>query len=131
MTKKIAEYGYSLLHDIVNDTLRPCMRNSFILQWYDSTTELLKAVGIKMSEAEFDKIEQFQKDTITYKSNPKRVEKELKLEDYFDENMSKKNRNEAILKAYHDGFRQSEIAKFLGLTGAGVSKILKKLRVAV
>ena len=131
MAKRVAEYSYSLLHNIVNDTLRPCMRNSFVLQWYDSTTELLKAVGIKMSEAEFDKIERFQKDTITYKSNPKRVEKKLKLENYFDENMNKKDRNKAILKAYHDGFMQSEIAKFLGLTGAGVSKILKKLIVAL
>ena len=43
--------------------------------------------------------------------------------------MSKSDRNKAVLKAYHDGFMQSEIAKFLNLTGAGVSKILKKLRV--
>ncbi len=45
--------------------------------------------------------------------------------------MLKVERNKAILKAYEDGFMQSEIAKFLELTGAGVSKILKKLRVAL
>jgi DNA-binding MarR family transcriptional regulator len=44
--------------------------------------------------------------------------------------MSRADRNDAILKAYHDGFMQSEIARYLKLTGAGVSKILKKLRVA-
>jgi len=45
--------------------------------------------------------------------------------------MSKLDRNDTILKAYQDGFMQSEIAKYLGLTGAGVSKILKKLIVAL
>ena len=78
--------------------------------------------------AEFEKIEQFQKDTTVYKSNPKRVEQKLKLEDYFHDEMSKVDRNDTILKAYKDGFMQSEIARFLKLTGAGVSKILKKYR---
>ncbi len=131
ITKKVGEYNYTLLHDIVKNSVRPCMKDSFVLQWYDSTTELLEAVGIKMSATEFEKIEQFQKDTITYKSNPKRVDQKLKLTDYFHDDMLKIDRNEAILKAYHDGFMQSEIAKFLELSGAGVSKILKKLKVAL
>jgi len=41
--------------------------------------------------------------------------------------MSKVDRNEAILKAWKDGFMQSEIAKFLELSDAGVSKMLRKL----
>ena len=127
ITKKAGEYQYTLLHDIIKDDVKPCCKDSFVLQWYDSTTELLKAVGIKMSTTEFEKIEQFQKDTIIYKSTPKRVEQKLKLEDYLKKEMSKKDRNEAILKAYQNGFMQSEIAKFLELSGAGVSKILKKL----
>ncbi len=131
ITKKVGEYNYTLLHDIVKNSVRPCMKDSFVLQWYDSTIELLKAIGIKMSAVEFEKIEQLQKDTITYKSNPKKVEQKLKLEDYFKKDMSKEKRNEAILKAYQDGFMQSEIAKFLELSGAGISKIVKKLIVAL
>ncbi len=129
ISKKVGEYKYTLLHDIIKGSIRPCMRDSFVLQWYDSVSELLKAIGIKMSEQEFKKIEQFQKETIAYKSNPKKIEQRLKLEDYFNDKMSKKERNEAILKAYQDGFMQSEIARFLKLSGAGVSKILKKLKV--
>jgi len=53
------------------------MRDSFVLQWYDSTTELLKVVGIKMSETEFDKIEQFQKEAIAYKANPEKFKQNL------------------------------------------------------
>lgn len=55
----------------------------------------------------------------------------FKLEEYFKKEMTKEDRNEAILKAYQDGFMQSEIARFLELSGAGVSKILKKLIVAL
>ena len=49
--------------------------------------------------------------------------------DYFKKDMSKLDRNKAILKAWQDGFMQSEIAKFLDLSDAGVSKILRKLKV--
>ena len=44
----------------------------------------------------------------------------FKLEEYFKKEMTKEDRNEAILKAYQDGFMQSEIARFLELSGAGV-----------
>ncbi len=129
ISKKAGEYKYTLLHDIIKGSIRPCMRDSFVLQWYDSTAELLEVIGLKISVEEFEKIEQFQKDSTTYKLNPKRVKQELKLEDYFRDKMLKVDRNDAILKAHKDGFMQSEIAKYLKLTGAGVSKILKKLRV--
>ena len=129
ISKKVGEYNHTLLHDIIKGSVRPCMKNSFVLEWYDNTAELLKAIGIKMSDAEFDKIEQFQKDTITYKSNPKKVEQKLKLDNYFFKDMSRIDRNNAILKANQDGFMQSEIAVFLKLTEASVSKILKKLRI--
>ncbi len=109
MSKKAGEYKYTLLHDIIKGSVRSCMKDSFVLQWYDSTAELLKAIGLKMSSEEFEKIEQFQKDSTTYKSNPKRVEQKLKLKDYFHDEMSKMDRNEAILKAYQDGFMQSEV----------------------
>ena len=74
---------------------------------------------------------QFQKDSIAYKSNPKKIVQKFKLEEYFKKEMTKEDRNEAILKAYQDGFMQSEIARFLELSGAGVSKVLKKLIVAL
>jgi len=129
ISKKPGEYKYTLLHDIIKNSIRSCMKDSFVLKWYDGSAELLKSIGIKISTQEIKKIKQFQKDFTTFKSNPKRVEQKLNLKDYFQDDMLKTNRNEAILIAYQDGFMQSEIAKFLGLTGAGVSKILKKLRV--
>jgi hypothetical protein len=49
------------------------MKNSFVLQLYDSTTELLEAIGIKMTEEEKEKISQFQKEATAYKTNPKKI----------------------------------------------------------
>ncbi len=129
LSKKVGEYPYTLLHDILRNSIRPCMQNSFVLQYYDSTNELLKSLEINMTQKEQEQISRFQKEATAYKTNPKKVLKKLKLEDYFQKGMPKTERNEAILKAWQEGFMQSEIAKFLGLSDAGVSKILKKLKV--
>ena len=129
ISKKVGEYPYTLIHDIVQNKVKSCMKDSFVLQWYDSINELLESVGIKMTEEEKEKISQFQKKASAYKIKPKKIQQKLKIEDYFKKDMSKPDRNEAILKAWQDGFMQSEIAKFLKLSDAGVSKILKKLKV--
>ena len=105
------------------------MNNSFVFQWYENTNELLKSLDIKMTKKEQEKIEEFQKKSTSYKTNPKKIEQRLKLKDYFKKEMTQKDRNEQILKANKDGFMQSEIAKFLGLSVSGVSRILKKSKV--
>lgn len=129
ISKKVGEYPYTLMHGILQNKIRPCMKNSFVLQQYDSTNELLKSLDIKMTPKEQENIERFQKEATAYKTNPKKIQQKLQLENYFKKDMTKTERNEAILKAWKDGFMQSEIAQFLGLSDAGVSKILKKLKV--
>jgi DNA-directed RNA polymerase specialized sigma subunit len=105
------------------------MRESFTLIWFDSTSELLKSLDIKMTPDEFEKIERFQKESTAYKREPKKIVQKLKLKDYFSQDQSKKERNDQILKATKDGFTQSEIAKFLGLSDSGISRILKKSKI--
>ena len=102
------------------------MRDGFVLQQFDSTSELLKSLDIKMTAKEFAKIDQFQKELTTYKKDPKKIEQKLNLKDYFQKDISKEQRNIQIQKATKDGFTQSEIAKFLGLSDYGISRILKK-----
>lgn len=82
-----------------------------------------------MTEAEFEKIEQFQKESTAYKREPKKIIQKLKLEEYFKGCLSKKQRDVQIQKATKDGFTQTEVAKFLGLSSSGVSRILKKSKV--
>ncbi|WP_294898857.1 hypothetical protein [Sulfurospirillum sp. UBA4051] len=47
------------------------------------------------------------------------------LENYFLHVKSKSERNEAIKKAYEDGYSKSDVARNCSLSVAGVSKILK------
>ncbi len=126
--KKAGECDYTLVHDILRGKVKSCMRDSFVFEWYENTNELLKTLQIKMSEEEQDKIARFQKEATSYKSNPKKVSQKLQLDSYFKKINSKSERNEAIYEAYKDGFLQSEIAKYLGLTDASISKIVKKLK---
>ncbi len=129
LSTKAGEYPYTLLHDILKGKIRECMKDSFILTWYDNTSKLLGSLDINMTEKELEKIESFQKQANSYKTKPNKIKQNLKLDDYFSKNMSKIKRDEMILKAYQDGFMQSEIAIYIGLSDAGVSKILKKLKV--
>ncbi len=129
ITKKVGEFKYTLMHDIVQNKLRNCMRESFVLKWFDNTSELLKSLDIKMTPDEFEKIDRFQKESTAYKRDPKKIDQKLKLKDYFSKDQSKKERNEQILKAIKDGFTQSEVAKFLELSSSGISRILKKSKV--
>ena len=49
-----------------------------------------------MTEAEFEKIEQFQKESTAYKREPKKIIQKLKLEEYFKGCLSKKQRDVQI-----------------------------------
>ncbi len=129
ITKKIGAYPYTFIHDMLQNKLKGCMQESFILQWFDNVNELLNSLDLELSDKEQDAIKTFQKKAIKYKNSPKIVQQKLKLKDYFYDQMSKNKRNEMIQKAIQDGFTQSEIAKHLGLTCAAVSKVLKKLKV--
>jgi len=129
ITKKVGEFKYTLLHDMLQNKLRKCMKESFIINWFDKASEILKSLDIDMTPDELEKIERFQKESITYKKNPNKIVQKLKLKNYFSQDQSKKDRNEQILKATKDGFTQSEIARFLGLSDSAVSRILKKSKV--
>ncbi len=128
-TKKVGEFRYTLSYDILNNKIRNCMKNSFVLQWFDNTSELFKSLDIDMTKEEFKKIDEFQKISTAYKKTPKKVAQQLNLKDYFQKNMPKYKRNKQILKAVKDGFSQSEIAKFLSLSDSGVSRIVRKSKI--
>ncbi|NOX16198.1 MAG: helix-turn-helix domain-containing protein [Epsilonproteobacteria bacterium] len=102
------------------------MKESFVLKWFDSINELLKSLDIEMTEEEFDKIEKFQKDSTAYKREPEKFMQKIELKEYFSKELSKAQRNIQITKAVKDGYTQSEIARFLGLSASGISRILKK-----
>ena len=129
IVKKVGAYPFTFVYDMLHNKLKDCMKESFILQWFENSNELLNVLGIQLTQEEKNTIQQFQKDAIKYKSASQRIEQKIQIEDYFSKEMTKEKRNEAIQKAIEDGFTQGEVARFLGLTNAAVSKIMKKLKV--
>ncbi len=126
ISKKVGEFPYTILHDILNGKLKECMKDSFIFTWYGDTSGLLESFDIDMSKKEYDKIEQFQKFSTAYKSESKKMKQKLNLKKYFQKDLPKYKRDEQILRAAKDGFAQSEIANFLKLSNSRVSRIVKR-----
>jgi len=128
MTKKIGEYRYSATYSILKDGVPPFLQNSFVLRDYH-IQELFDMLEISLSEIEIENIDKFHK--TRYKEVDGVIEpiKKIELTKYFLHVSSKEERNLAILKAYKEDYTKSEIARELSLSVAGVSKILKKLKV--
>jgi len=124
MTQAIGEYMYCATYSILRDAVPPFLQNAFVLREYN-TSELLQLLGVPMSEAERQTIDAFHQTRYKHEEGfVQEVHKE-KLEDYFLHVTNKSERNEAIQKAYEDGYTKSELARKVILSVAGVSKILK------
>ncbi len=124
MTSLIGEYMYCATYSIYKDAVPPFLQNSFVLRDYN-TKELFDLLGLPMSTAERESIDAFHQ--TRYKSEEGQIQHlhlEL-LDNYFLHVKTKLQRNEAIKKAFEDGYSKSEVARKLTLSVAGVSKILK------
>jgi REP element-mobilizing transposase RayT len=128
ITQKVGSYPYTLLADMLQNRVRTCMEQSFVFTWYSETQELINALGVELHEIDYEEIIRFQKNATAYKNNPKQTESKRELKNYFKEEMERKARDEQIVKANQDGFMQSEIADYLGLSISGISRIIKKKR---
>ena len=87
--------------------------------------ELFELLGLPMSEVERENIDAFHQ--TRYKSEEGQIQHlhKEKLDNYFLHVKTKQQRNEAIKKAFEDGYSKSQIARYHILSVAGVSKILK------
>lgn len=125
MSRKIGEYKYSASYSILKDGVPPFLQNSFVLRDYN-TSVLFDMFDISLSQKEIENIDKFHKTKYKHDDGEIVQCKKEDLEFYFMNIDNKKNRNQAIFKAYEDDYTKSEIAKQIGLTGTGVAKILKK-----
>jgi REP element-mobilizing transposase RayT len=122
ITNQIGEYRYTASSMIlVNEQLK-LLGNSLLLD-----KELFDILGKKLSDDEISSLNAFGK--TKYKMDKEEVVrlKQKSLHEYFDIDLkNKKVRNEQIRKALKDGYKQSECAKYLGLSAGAVSQIAKK-----
>jgi REP element-mobilizing transposase RayT len=124
MSEKIGEYPFCATYAIFKDAVPPFLQNSFVLRDYHPK-ELFDALSIPMSETEKEKIDMLHK--TRYKKEAGEIvplQKET-LPNYFLHVTNKTERNEAIKKAFDEGYTRTQIAHHLHLSVTGVSKILK------
>jgi REP element-mobilizing transposase RayT len=125
ITKKIGEYKYTISYNIKENTLRECMKKTFVFEWYSSAQDILDMVNLEITKLDIAKLNRFKKEVSAYRKDPKRFEKYKNIIEYFTGDLDKNERNKQILQAYKDNFSQSEIAKFLDLSISTISKIIK------
>ncbi|MBN1839861.1 MAG: transposase [Campylobacterales bacterium] len=124
MSERIGAYPYCATYSIFKDAIPLFLENSFVLREYH-TQELFEVLNIPLNETEVERIEAF------HRTRYKQVEGQItplhvkELTEYFLHVKEKAERNIAINNAYADRYTKSEISRFLHLSVAGVSKILK------
>jgi len=128
LSKRVGEYKYSATYSILIDAIPRFLENSFVLREYP-TKELFEVLELPMSKAELLDIEKLQKRKYKEVEGENIAIKQLCLDDLFKNEQKREKRDKNILKAYEDGYTKSEIARKIDFSVAGVSKIIKKLKV--
>ena len=130
MSKNIGEYRYSSTYYILNNKIPIFLQNSFVLRDYD-TKELFDSLNIPLNKKEKESIDKFHKMRYRVKDDKIEQMKKIDLKKHFTpiDTKNKQERNEAIMRAFEDDYSRSEIAREIGLSVTGVSKIIKKFKV--
>jgi len=120
ISNNIGEYKWSSSSLISDEEYKALLQDSLLLN--EEIWSSLDDSFDKDDDALFDR---FQK-TIYKQENQETVRlKQKSLDDYFENYTTLKERNQEILNAIADGYKQSEIARYLGLSSAGVSYIVR------
>jgi DNA-binding NarL/FixJ family response regulator len=129
MAKKVGEYPYTLTSLIFNNQeYKECCEESLLLKQYDIET-LSEFLNVELTEEEQKYLEEQQKRKIKKGANGILLSKIKTLDEHFVEVESKSERNKATMVAYKDGYKQIEIAQYLGLSKSHVSKVLKEVEI--
>lgn len=113
---EFGKYYRSFVYDVLNKKVLKCAKESIFLK-----KDILKYLDIELSENELNVLEKIQKESLRIKifdDEKKDISKYLK-----QEYANKEERNKAIIYAYKQGFKKSEIARFLGVSLSLISKI--------
>ena len=124
MTNKIGKYKYSSSYTILNNSIEPCIKGSFILRDF-SPKELAMFLSIPLNIEEVKNINSIHKEKVKVEENIVVREREKSLEFIFSNINTKEERNKSIVYAFIDGYKQSEIARYLKISSSSISKIIK------
>ncbi|SFV61822.1 hypothetical protein MNB_SV-10-90 [hydrothermal vent metagenome] len=99
-----------------------------LIRQYD-IEELAAFLEEPLSDDEVSELHSQRKEIISIKNKEVQYKEKKALESYFDASMNKECRNKAVYEAYIDGHTQLSIAKYLDLSDAMISIIIKKFRI--
>ena len=124
MYTKIGEYPFTLLASILNkeQVVIDCAKHSKLKKEYhhEGVQELLER---PLNKKEQQELETQQKKPIVQDKHEFRQTKEKTFEKHFADSTEIASRNSAIIKALNDGYTQGEIARYLDLSTAMISKV--------
>ena len=126
ISKQIGEYPYTLLSTLLdaNKEIIPCAKHSKLTKelHYGGIQELLET---KLTKKELQNLEIEQKKKIVQKEHEFRQEKNKTLDEHFKDNKDLTKRNFAIINSLDDGYKQAEVARYLGLSLSAIAKVRK------
>jgi REP element-mobilizing transposase RayT len=125
----IGEYPYTLLATLLNkhQKIIPCAQHSRLKKeyHYDGIQELIEK---PLSKKEQLALETEQKKPIIQEEHTFRQARVTPLKEHFKDTKEIASRNRAILRAIGDGYTQGEVARYLELSTAMVSKIFRGMK---
>ena len=123
ITKNIGEYHWAGSTLILEDTYRELFEASLLFK-----EDVWSILDNKLIDKDYALFDEFQK--TVYRQGKEEVIrlKQKNLEEIFENYSGREERNRKILEAISDGYKQSEIARYLGLTSAGVSYVVRNIK---
>jgi len=129
MAKRVGEYPFTLLATLLNSKqeIIECAKHSKLKSEieYEGIQEHLE---MALSKKELKALEIEKNKKITRDEHQFKQEKSKTLQEYFDNVNSKEERNKKILQAIDDGYRQAQIARYLQISSAMVSKVFRGVK---
>ena len=119
--KTIGEYSWASSSLILEDRYRELFHDSLLFK-----EDVWATLNESVSQSEYQLIDTFKK--IVYQQQEQDIVrlKQKSLEEHLGSYQTLEERNKQILEAIQDGYKQSEIARYLGLSSAGVSYIVRQ-----
>ena len=126
ITNALHEYQYGSYRQFVQlqETI-PCLKNSLIFQWFQTTQEIIdffdmgEGERLEHIDREVEKADNEALDVLYKQKDEKQP-----LDSYFIKDSILKERNKQICEAHRDGWSQHKIAKQVGLSQGMINRIV-------
>ncbi|MCK4277674.1 MAG: transposase [Desulfurellaceae bacterium] len=124
ISTKAGEDRYASSYYFISGKIPFCLKNSLCLRDF-KLNELKNLLDVPISENDEKVITKIHSARFKKEEGGIIKEKNISLKEYFTDVHDKDSRDKNIIKAFYDGYKQAEIAKYLGLSTVAISKILR------